>query len=439
MPGRPVAVYVHIPFCPSKCGYCDFNSYAMQGEIMERTTSAIIAEIERSPVRGRPARTIFFGGGTPTFIPAEQLAQILEAVLECHPPRVDPENTEARRDRATTATARNGASFGGRDDSTVNVTGPADDHREDPIGKLRALSDSIEITSEANPGTVDAAKFQGMREMKFNRISLGAQSFEDGDLVRLGRVHGSGEIERAVRAAREAGFWNINLDLMFALPRQSIRAWRENLKRAIDLRPDHLSLYCLTLEPNTPFYKQHLRGELIQPDDEAQVAMYEEAVEQAGAAGYGQYEISNFAKPGFECRHNLCYWQGEEYAGYGPGAVGCLQSDRSEWSTCPSAITHCSSLTRYTNLKHPERYCAASEKGEEVAFENETLDEGALRTERIMLSLRLNEGLRLSNLAECDVGLRYCLDRGWLAISNGRATLTKQGRHFCSEVALALI
>ncbi len=184
-----LAVYVHIPFCPTKCGYCDFNSYAGSGEdLVERTVDAQVEEIRRSPWRGRPASTIFFGGGTPTFLTESQLLRIFEAVLEAHPPLPD-----------------------------------------------------CETTSEANPGTVDASKFRAMRAAGFNRISLGAQSFLDSDLLTLGRIHRAGEIERAVNAAREAGFDNINLDLMFALPSQSIRAWNANLDRALALEPEHLS------------------------------------------------------------------------------------------------------------------------------------------------------------------------------------------------------
>ncbi|MFY9235457.1 MAG: radical SAM family heme chaperone HemW [Fimbriimonadaceae bacterium] len=374
---QQIAVYVHIPFCPSKCGYCDFNSYAMSGDIMESTTAAIIAEIERSPWTGIPAKTIFFGGGTPTFIPPEQLVRILEAVVRAHPPVTD-----------------------------------------------------AEITSEANPGTVDMAKFRRMREAGFNRISLGAQSFKDDDLLRLGRVHRSGEIEQAFGAARDAGFENINLDLMFALPGQSSRAWHENLRRVIELRPEHLSLYCLTLEPNTPFYKQHLHGQLVLPDDEAQVAMYEDAVVFAQSAGYLQYEISNFAQPGFECRHNLCYWRGEDYAGYGPGAVGCMTN----FSDSSNLARH-----RYTNLKHPERYCAAIAANEEVAFESESLTEANARMEQIMLGIRLNEGLCLAGMEIEAKAMDRVVRRGWVSTSGGRAKLTPEGRHFCSEVALEFI
>jgi len=367
---EPLAVYVHIPFCPSKCGYCDFNSYAMTGDIMARNTAAMIAEIRRSPAYGRPAKTIFFGGGTPTYIPVDQLLAILEAVTEAHPPLPD-----------------------------------------------------CEVTSEANPGTVDATKFSAMRAAGFNRISLGAQSFLDSDLLALERVHKSGEIDCAVAAAREAGFENLNLDLMFALPGQSLFAWRRNLSKALSLRPDHLSLYCLTIEQNTAFYKKQLRGQLDLPDDDAQVAMYDECLARVAEAGFEQYEISNFAKPGLECRHNMAYWRGEEYAGYGPGAVGCL------------AVT--GKWIRSTNLKHPERYCAAVENNQPLAFESEALDEATQHTERIMLGLRLNAGIPVDWVpAEA---LTRMVKRGWVQAVAGRLRLTPEGRHFCSEATLVLL
>ena len=372
-PMSPIAVYVHIPFCPTKCGYCDFNSYAGSGEdLVERTVAAQVSEIQRSPWRGRPASTIFFGGGTPTFLSVRQLLAIFDAVTEAHPPLP-----------------------------------------------------GCEITSEANPGTVDAAKFAAMRLAGFNRVSLGAQSFLDTDLVTLGRIHRSGEIERAVGAARAAGFENLNLDLMFALPNQSVHAWNRNLDRALALEPDHLSLYCLTLEPNTPFYKRHLHGELTVPDEDIQAEMYDACLSRVAEAGFEQYEISNFAKPSRECQHNLAYWHGLEYAGYGPGAVGCVKSD--------------AGLRRYTNLKLPERFSAAVESGKPIFFEEELLGEAELTMEAIMLRLRLNEGLDLDETNVDLAGLERVRGLGWVDIAADRARLTPVGRHFCSEVALALV
>lgn len=363
----PLAVYVHIPFCPSKCGYCDFNSFALSGEIMERTTQAIIHEIEQSPAAGRPAKTIFFGGGTPTYIPVEQLLAILDTVVRVHPPLED-----------------------------------------------------AEITSEANPGTVDSEKFAAMRRGGFNRISLGAQSFLNEDLIRLGRIHRNNEINRAVAAARTAGFDNLNLDMMFALPGQSQTSWMRNLREALDLQPDHLSLYCLTIEPNTPFYRQALKGELIQPDDDEQVAMYEMCSLVCQEAGLEQYEISNYAKPGRECKHNLCYWLGEEYAGYGPGAVGRLGE------------------TRATKIKHPERYCEAVESGSSLTCDSEALGVDDLRVEAIMLGLRLTSGIPSDGIEIDEPNRRRMVAKGWLVDDPSRLQLTLEGRHFCSEVAVEL-
>ncbi len=371
----PVAIYVHTPFCPSKCGYCDFNSYAMSGEIMERTVQATVREIRTSPWVGRPAKTIFFGGGTPTYLAADQLIRILDAVRETHP-----------------------------------------------------TTEGIEITSEANPGTVDMPKFAAMRAAGFNRISLGAQSFQTDDLMRLGRVHAPDHVARAVAAARAAGFDRLNLDLMFALPGQSRRAWQNNLQTALSLRPDHLSLYCLTIEPNTRYYRLHLKGMLDLPDEEAQVAMYEDAVRLCAEFGLAQYEISNFARPGQECAHNLCYWRGEEYLAYGPGAVGCFAIGDGR-------------RRRYTVMKHPERYCGVVEAWQEGATreslwcEQEVLEEADQTLERLMLGIRLNEGVAVP----VDAGSRRKLvSRGWLEDRPDRLVLTPAGRHFCSEVAAEL-
>jgi oxygen-independent coproporphyrinogen III oxidase len=369
---NPIAVYVHVPFCPTKCGYCDFNSYAMDGPIVERTVRAMVAEIGRSPLAGRPAKTIFFGGGTPTFLDAPSQLRILDAVLTAHPPLA-----------------------------------------------------GCEITSEANPGTVDAEKFRALKEGGFNRLSLGAQSFLDSDLIRLGRVHRAREIERAVGLARDAGFDNLNLDLMFALPNQSPKGWSANLETALKLAPEHLSLYCLTIEENTAFYRERLRGELILPQEEDQVEMYEECCRRVAEGGYEQYEISNFSRPGLECRHNLEYWRGAEYTGYGPGAVASYETDGGR--------------VRTTNWKHPVQFCERVEAGQPTPFETERLSPDTLGIERMMLGLRLNKGLEIAGAELPSRGLAKCLDRGWVEVSDERLRLTPEGRHFCSEVALELL
>jgi oxygen-independent coproporphyrinogen-3 oxidase len=337
----------------------------MSGEIVPRTVDAILAEIGQSPNTGRPAKTIFFGGGTPTFLDARDQARILDAVVRAHPPQKN-----------------------------------------------------CEITTEANPGTVDAAKFRDLKGAGFNRLSIGAQSFDADELRVLDRVHSPEEVVRAVDDARTAGFDNISIDLMFALPHQSMTRWKRNLERAFALETEHLSLYCLTVEPATKFYKLHLQGSLHQPDDEVQAAMYDETVMAARTAGFERYEISNFAKPGKQCEHNLCYWRGEEYVGYGPGAVERVGSKRR------------------TNMKHPVLYCETIEIGTELACESEILDQKALMTEKIMLGLRLSEGVDPNEL---DMGVvARLVSKGWLSIS-GRVRLTDIGAHYCNQVILELI
>ncbi|MBX3117828.1 MAG: radical SAM family heme chaperone HemW [Fimbriimonadaceae bacterium] len=368
---NPIAVYVHTPFCPSKCGYCDFNSYAMQGDIVERTTEAMIRELKTSRWRGQPAKTIFIGGGTPTFLSEALIVKLIHAILDAHPP-----------------------------------------------------VEGCEITSEANPGTVDIPKFEAMRKAGVNRISLGAQSFLDRDLKQLERVHQANDIGRAVGSAREAGFENLNLDLMFALPGQKSEGWQRNLETAIGLGPDHLSLYCLTIEPNTRFYKLYHKGLLKLPSDEDQVSMYDYTLDFMASAGYFQYEISNFAKPGRQCQHNLCYWHGEDYLGYGPGAVGCVSVDESR--------------VRYTNLKHPKGYSEAVEQGAPLWCEQESLTPDAERLEKIMLGLRLDEGLISDGLELDSAQLSALEERGWIEKAGDRVKLTRTGKHFCSEAVLSL-
>lgn len=365
---QPLAVYVHVPFCPSKCGYCDFNSYAMHGDIHERTVRAMEQEIRNSPFAGRPAKTIFFGGGTPTYLTGEQLTRLLAAVVDTHPPV--PE---------------------------------------------------CEISSEGNPGTVDMPKFAAMRAAGFNRLSLGAQSFATGDLMRLGRVHDASDIGRAVKAARQAGFDNLNLDLIFGLPGQTARTWANNLELAFLLQPDHLSLYGLTIEANTRYYRYDRRGLLNLPSEDAHLEMLELAADMTQTVGMKQYEISNFAKPDRECQHNLCYWRAEEYAGYGPGAVGRVGD------------------VRTTKMKHPERYCEAVECNGPLICESESVTTETLAFERVMLGLRLNEGLPMSGVNLDQGGLGRAVDRGWVEVSEDRVFLTKAGRPLCNQVLAEIL
>lgn len=372
---EPVAVYVHIPFCHKKCGYCDFSSFVMRGPIVQRTVDAIARQIESSPFAGRPAKTVFFGGGTPNFLSGEQLGRLLASVLASHPP-----------------------------------------------------AGLVEATAEANPGA--SRGFEELREAGFNRLSLGVQSFSDADLMALGRIHSAAQAAEAVRLARQAGFDNLSLDLMYGLPGQTLEGWRRNLERCLELGPEHLSLYCLTIEPGTPFATLERQGRLSLPDEDAQVAMDELCEEALAGAGYERYEVSNYARPGRECRHNLCYWRGEEYLGYGPGAVGCVAAS-AFGGAGPGA-----ERVRFTNIKNPNLFCEAVEAGlvgwrieEELTAEN-------LRVERVMLGLRTREGAPLADCAENKIG--ELTERGWLRAAGGRAALTPLGRRFCNDAALAL-
>jgi len=371
----PVAVYIHIPFCHKKCGYCDFSSFVMKGAIVDRTVDAVVRQIETSPFAGRPAKTIFFGGGTPNFLTGAQLAKIVSALLAVHKP-----------------------------------------------------TSNIEITTEANPGASDS--FEDLREAGFNRLSLGVQSFLDDDLRKLGRIHSSQQAKTAVSLARQAGFDNLSLDLMFALPGQTLEGWQRNLDECIALNPEHLSLYCLTIEEGTPFAVLDRQGKLDLPNEDAQVAMYDLCDEVLAQIGLKRYEISNFAKPGSECLHNLCYWRGEEYLAYGPGAVGCVSS-----SLLPDSVVG-SIRVRFTNIKNPNQYSSAIESGQSGWTVTENLTSENLKTERVMLGLRTKEGVSID---DCESGpLDRLMKSGLVSITQDRVALTPRGRHLCNDVAADL-
>lgn len=307
-----LSLYIHIPFCQRKCPYCDFNTYAGLNRLFEPFTAALVSEIEQAGAANErpPVRTIFLGGGTPTVLPAGLLSQVMAA---CH------------------------AAF--------------------------EILPGAEITSEANPGTVDVTRFAALRDLGVNRLSMGVQSFDEAELQFLGRIHSADEVETAVAAAREAGFDNINLDLIYGLPDQPLATWRRTLQRAVSLGPEHISLYSLTIEDGTPFADWAAAGRIGYPDPDLAADMYEAADEILERAGYVQYEISNWGlgtgtwgvgrgertvaangaikpltetdsdgaisvpspqpparSPHHACRHNLTYWRNEAYLGFGPGA-----------------------------------------------------------------------------------------------------------------------
>lgn len=269
-------IYLHIPFCLRKCSYCDFSSVVAEPAVMEEFCDLLLIETdllrERFPEdAAAPADTVYFGGGTPTVLPPEALCRLLTAIRERF-----------------------------------------------PVGR------GAEVTIEANPGTVTPGRLSAFREGGFTRISVGVQSFTPSSLRTLGRIHGAADARETIRNARRAEFASLGIDLIFGIPGQSDASWEEDLVRALDLLPDHVSAYALSPETGTPLHASLLRGELRMPPDEEVAQMYETARRILSSAGYRQYEISNFARPGHESRHNVKYWKRDGYAGFGPSAHGLL-------------------------------------------------------------------------------------------------------------------
>ena len=317
-----VSIYLHIPFCARRCAYCDFNTYAWRGSIVRNTLDAICQHISSTDAENIVVPTIFFGGGTPSFPEPEHIIQILDTIRS----------------------------------------------------RFYVLPDA-EISIEANPGTVDRSRFAVLRQAGFNRLSIGVQAFDDYLLKVLGRIHSSGEAVRSYEAARAAGFEKINLDLMFALPHQTMRQWQHTLRTAVSLQPEHLSCYALTVEPRTPFYTMYRRGQFNLPDEQTDLRMYQYTIRALTRAGYEHYEISNFARPGYRCRHNIVYWRNEEYLGFGPGAVSYRHG------------------VRWKCLSNPRRYVQAVREGLSLVEEEERLDADASLGETLMLMLRLRDGV----------------------------------------------
>ena len=315
----PLGLYVHIPFCRQKCAYCDFYSLPHSEAKMDDYTAALLRHMEEVAPRASAHRvdTIYFGGGTPSYLGSRRLSKLLRTLRK----RFD-------------------------------------------------VSPAAEITLEANPDSAcDVKSLRALRRAGFNRISLGVQSADD-DLLRVvGRVHTFRQVQESVTAVRKAGFRNVSLDLIYGLPGQTMQQWQDTLSAAVVLHPEHLSCYGLKLEPNTPLYERRLTETF--PDDDTQADMYLYAVTLLEQNGYGQYEISNFARPGFASRHNLKYWHMEEYAGFGPGAHSDFGG------------------VRYAYIRDLDSYLS----GRLVLSESESDDTLTRDYEYVMLSLRTAEGI----------------------------------------------
>lgn len=314
-------VYLHIPFCISKCSYCDFFTVIGKESAIPRYVDALCAEIELYADTALEADTVYFGGGTPSLLPPEAMEGILAKLVR---------------------------SF-------------------DLAGRL-------EVTCETNPETVDAAKLRSFRECGITRLSLGVQSFHDSDLVKLGRNHDALRSAACVREARAAGFDNISMDLISALPWMSLKGWMENLERAVALSPDHISAYTLEYHPGTFLAEERAAGRLLPAQENLEREMYLKTIEFLESCGYEQYEISNFARPGFVSRHNLKYWRQEPYLGFGTSAHSFT------------------GRRRYWNHSHWERYLTDLQAGRKPVAGFEDLNHEQLALERLMLGLRTCQG-----------------------------------------------
>jgi oxygen-independent coproporphyrinogen-3 oxidase len=336
-----LALYLHIPFCTSKCGYCDFNSYEGLGHLADGYTDALLGEIDlwAPAARDFRVRTVFFGGGTPSLTPISDMRAFTDRICE----RFD-------------------------------------------------VAPDAEWSLEANPGELTREHLEGLRALGLNRLSIGVQSLHDDELAMLERGHTAERAIEAVAAARAAGFDNLNLDLIFGLIDQPLARWQQTLDRALELAPEHLSCYALTVEPGTALYYQVAKGQLPEPDPDVVAGQYEWTRKRLGRAGYRQYEISNWARPGHECRHNLVYWHAEPYLGLGAGAHSFFAG------------------RRFANLDAPNRYIEAiTQSLEERATSGggslrqiaggETPDEATQRADAMILGLRLMEGVSSSEFA----------------------------------------
>jgi len=371
----PLSVYVHLPWCVQKCPYCDFNSHALKSLIpADRYINAVLADLEQDLplVWGRPVHSVFFGGGTPSLFSAANIDRLLAGI----------------RSRLT-------------------------------------LAPAAEITLEANPGTVEYDSFSAYRDAGINRVSLGVQSFDNALLKAIGRIHGREEVESAIASIHAAGLQNFNLDLMFGLPGQSLAAAINDVQTAVDYAPTHLSHYQLTLEPNTAF---HAHPPSL-PDDELCWDMQEQTAELLSAAGFEQYEISAWSRPGLACKHNLNYWHYGDYLGIGAGAHGKI--------TLPVS----NEIRRMSKLRHPTAYMAALEQGDWRA-EDHSIDTEGRKFEFFLNQLRLRNGVNLAEfgprtgLSEWSYtpAVKLACERGLLQRQGDYLLPTELGWRFSNEI-----
>jgi oxygen-independent coproporphyrinogen-3 oxidase len=368
-------VYAHIPFCAARCDYCDFATWTDRAHLVDAYVDACVRDIEQRDLD--PVDTVFFGGGTPSLVPAHQLTRILDAI---------PRTTDA------------------------------------------------EVTVECNPDSVDDDKFRAYVDAGVNRVSFGVQSMRPHVLIALGRTHDPDNVARAVAAACAAGIERYNLDLIYGTPGESVDDWATTLDAALALEPGHVSAYALTVEPGTPMGKDVAAGERAAPDDDDQATKYELADDRLTAAGLPWYEVSNWARPGDECRHNLIYWHGGDYV-----AIGCAAHGAS--------FTEDGAVRRWWNVRTPERYVEAIMSGRSAEAGDEYLNDAARAGEAAILALRTARGIKLplpaadpSRVVSCldDLGAAGLLERAGEG-GHERVVLTRRGRLLGNEAAARLL
>jgi len=367
----PVALYIHIPFCKKKCGYCSFISYEGREDIIPAYLASVKRELNLR-LDKKSVYSVYIGGGTPSLLSAEQVEDLLVTVRS-----------------------------------------------------LTEVGSEAEITMEVNPGTVNREYLSAIRKAGINRLSLGVQSFRDDELKLLGRIHTADEAVQSILRARESGFDNLNIDLIYGLPGQNINDWQYSLEKLIDISPEHVSLYSLTLEEDTPLGKKIGKGIITEPDPDIAADQYEVAGAILASTGYMHYEISNWAKMGYQCRHNMVYWQCRQYMGIGVAAHSYLDNHR------------------LANTGDPDEYIRMLGEGRLPVEMNEEIDENLRLSETVILALRLSGGVSLKEIkARFGIDLqdkfRYQLDEmtgfGLIEIDDARLKLTKKGILLGNEV-----
>ncbi|AEV69324.1 radical SAM family heme chaperone HemW [Acetivibrio clariflavus] len=374
-----IGIYIHIPFCKTKCYYCDFNSFACRDEFVPAYFSALKKEIAlySEKLKGFNIKSVFIGGGTPSSVDAQYIYEVMHLIY-----------------------------------------------------KEFCIDKEAEISIEANPGTLTVEKLKTYKDIGINRISIGLQAWQDTILKRLGRIHTSEEFEQNFKAARKIGFDNINVDLIFGIPGQTVEDWRYTLEMVTALEPEHLSCYSLKIEEGTVFGNMLERGELVPLEDDIDREMYSFCKDYLLKKGYRHYEISNFAKPGFTCRHNLIYWQAEEYIGFGTGAHSFFES------------------ARFNNKYDLEGYINDIKEGKAVSENFEFINEKERMAEFMILGLRLIDGVRMEDFRrrfneEIHKVYGHQIDRmvekNLLTVKDGRIALSSLGLDFANQVFMEFI